>query len=746
MTDYPNSSEIKGINLPSGSWTQLPNQPAKSITFLNSSNAELTVKQLKTPALQTYSFEKYNPSGDYPCENQFRAGLAWHGSPSACEKYGFGEISTVTSSLGGEKTIAAKDPSKRLAAYTKINDLIDKNDLEITTDFFCGDASNNFPKINSLGITANVPWNWAWGSRYTTWNYTSSYPGGIGVSLFENPDWKISFTISDMPVYFFENGAPDAFRVVAYQQIPGSSGEVGLKYWTSSFYPSQNKNIVGDMINFTIEVPLYELADMELNSAVFITIERMTNNYTTRFGQAPVVNANGFTKVTPFQKIILRAQNPADPRFIRPLFAASVFPTNNSISLTTLSLDSLTRVDNENFRLDFTAPENTGCRATTVEWSFNADFSNPISNTLGCASSRLQRISGYNGAQIYFRVKFITANGVTLTSNILSYRSNTVINSFTFSDIRTVHLLNGTITPPSSQVFYSGINCPHNLTNSVVGFINAPWNWRFAGNTEFLRRIHTFNPNSMLNIFVFAGWSTKPYPESLPFSSDPNLGRDAYRFTFNLYEQIFNLYHGNTTPLNNFTAANLVARKTQLNTYPFFNLGAVNACPALGFFNTFTASGFPVVTSTQLLNLSKNNWNTIRIKFSSGIIQVYLNNALLAVLNDKFYRTRNTGDYIGVTSSHVFSDFDIISRLDTAIIDSMTGRTSCALPADIHVKNFKINSINISNIGANTLDNLSPLSIASDAGMELDGVTDTNQFFVKNNSRSAVNISYRITN
>ena len=742
------SSEIKSVTLAPGQWTQLPDQNANSLTILNPTNKEVTVKQLKIPSLERYSFKDYAPAGSFPCAKEARIGsnlpLA---NLTNCEEYGLGEISTVETKIGDEKIISPEDPSKRLAAFTKLNDLIDKNNLEISFDFSYDSSDLNVPKITQMSIDGTpygtIPAPWNWGSTYTVWNYTSSYPGGIGTSLFENPTWGIVFTVSNYPKYLWDMYNHKNFRLVVYNptQSSATSG-IDLEYWTSSRITAVYNEAAK---SFTFKVPLYELANMPIGLMTYVSVERDKADDFSGAGwqtSPKIVGAERFSKVTPFQKVVLRSpdQNGTLGTNVSPKFFNSARPDPG-----TVRIDSVTRLNNvlPNNLTDYLIHYSLGLgivpNACSIEYATNiSDFngSNYASQTNTCSGPRYIRAS--NAPTMFFRLAVTTNNNAIIRSPILAcsaFLGNGSVNG--------VSRLNA---PESSEELFAGITPPaQSALATRQSRIFAPWNYATIGNREYLRKIHSFKPNTIINFFAFGKWTTKPFPEGLPFSIDPNVDQDAYRFSFNLYDGRLYIYHGSNSFLPSSAVSQSISRfqnRAQLNTYPFFNYGVSSTSRVCGEERFYSVNNLPVFNAPiSTVDNSSPYFNNAKIQFQSGVIKVYVNGILVGMVNDALYRKRSEGDYIGVTTSHVFSESDQGTRLET-----MWNNFGSSLPGDVKIKNFKLNNIELSKFNEPFLSGLPSLTVFPESGLELDGISNTNQFFLKNNSNQNSTISYRLTN
>jgi len=713
------SSSHQTVTVPANGYIQLPNKEGNSLTLLNKSNTNLIIKELGAPALTSYSFKNYNPSNSAIPE----PAISWEKS------VGFGQISTIENGIGANKIFKAESVDKRLAAYTKLSSFTDKNDLELSFDFY--NPAPKICKITKMEITADVPLDWEWGTTYTTGG--GCYGGGIGTTLFENPNWNIKFTISNFTdlnnnLYFQQRQGNqkgfEGFRLVIYREDL-VAGATNYRYWCAR--PTR-VDYRANQQELDIYVPLYKMAGIRVMESSFICVEQLQND-------------KNICRITPFQKVSLRAYSCCTSNGSAK--AVPEFIADESLGAQPqIILDNVIR-EGSNFLLNFRYA-NFPFTYSQVQWSNDPNFANFTSSTGGVANYRIQPIN--YSTTIYFRIMM---NGAL--SNVLAYdatsRSNKIYTKGTYGIVRKNF---GTSADP--EKYYVGLSLfdetgTYNNSADGSGFLFDKSNVSSSttirstsdeNKTLLIRLMTEIRSNTSVNLFAFANWSSKPYPQNLPFKDHPTAGKDAYRISLDIYNNTVQVYHGSSNLTN---SSSRPAYLLEDSIHPHF-LGWSNLSNNTIPCNNISNIGLWMGSST----LKNNDWNTFKVKFNKGIIRVYLNkftngqDRLLFEFNDPNYSSRNIGNYIGVTTTHNFAPSFCGRSFNGEIVNSYPG-----LPADLEIKNFKINSQNISNILETDIDSLPDLTLSSNTGLELDGISNANQFFLKNTSSAPVNVTYRLT-
>lgn len=722
---HSNSSTYQKAIIPPNSYIQIPNQEGNSLTFLNTSNTDVFVKELPAPALTAYSFKDYNPASI-----EIPKPLSWQ------KLVGFGEISTTETGNGINKIFKSESIDKRLAVYTRLSDFTDKDNLELSFDFY--NPSPKTSKITKMEINhllPDVPLDWEWGTTYTT-SGGGCYGGGIGMTLFENPDWNIRFTISNFVdlnnnLYFQQNQPNgkgfEGFRLVIYRPDSISEGVTSnYKYW--SVRPTRTDYRAAQQ-ELDIYVPLYKMAGIRALEPYFVCVEQLQND-------------KDICRITPFQKVVLRNRGSSNIS----LNTASQFVVDNDFvgSTPSISLDNIIREGNR-FILNYRY-SNFSSNHSTVQFSYDPNFATFTSNTNGPFNTRIQNIDSYQGnVPIYFRIQ-MGGN----RSNVLAYdprlRDSTNFTKGTYGAV-----CKNAGSSNDQEKYYAGISCPeiraYNSTSSGSGFLNDVANISgIRSGTEnggaLIRQMSDIRSNSSINLFAFANWASKPYPQNLPFKDNPSLGKDAYRISLDIYNNTVAVYHGSSTIKSSDTYL------SQNNVHPYFSGSSDSVC------NGISNIGINYLPVNWLGSgwIKNNDWNTFKVRFNKGVISAYLNKTstngpdrLLFQFNDPYYSSRNMGNYIGVTTTHNFPP-DRLGRSPAVHPDALSGSYP-GLPAELQVKNFKVNGSNFSNITDADVDSLSTeLTLSSNSGLELDGISNANQFFLKNTSQASVEVMYRVTN
>jgi hypothetical protein len=707
------STSLKSINLPIGEWVQLPDEDVNSITLLNNNDADIKVKELKNQALTSYSFKDYNPMSIYD-PVKYNVGL--------------GEISTIKSGVQENKIFKAENITKRLAAYTKLSKFVDKNNLEISFDFY--NPSPIFSKIVSMETTNDIPLGWEWGTTYNTISYTSSYPGGIGMTLFENPNWGIKFKISNWKSSYSYNkwdgyssgSGSTPWRLVVYKYVENDFSEKKANAW---YAEAQSWSINSQNEELNLTIPLYLLNGIKPYERVFVCFEQFetTNDFTTW----PKAQNGNYVRITPFQEVILRGwggrKTGSAIELTKPEFINDTNPTsqpNQQIILDSVAMSG--GVFTYHCRYNSTI---NGFNTDLLTLEYSKDNINWNRNTDTAARLRSYYINE-NSGRFYFRVSYprtwasypnvVYSNTLTVdwSSRTLSeyyYRNNY------YGIIRRAV---GGSSNPTNEFFYTGYGTQLTTTNGTIGIL--PTNTTDNGG-KIIRPMVTMQPNSSVNLFLFSNWSSKPYPESLPFKNAIS-GGDAYRISFDIFNYAISLYHGSDT------RSSSKPYLIQNSAFPYFTDAPKNECTELR-------------PDYIWVSYNQNDWNSCKIKIKNGFMSVGLNGipageVIRFRINDPKYSLKNLGDYVGVTTTHNFPSKNIGK--------SFYGEISSiypALPADIQIKNFKINNQNISNLSLLEIQSLPDLNLYGNSGLEIDGISNTNQIFLQNNSSEDCSISYR---
>lgn len=834
-----NSVKHVTLNLPaSDKWVQLPSEDAQEITILNNTDNDLGFKQLPNPALQPYSFKNYNSS----LEKTAQYGVGGPGILDGVSKpkRPFGDISTIESGSDTTKIIESEDSTTRMATYTKLNEFTNKTDLDFKFDFYSANDLTSVAKISEMTVwdtsatspptrgqepNLKIPILWEWGTSSA--GPGTSYSGGIGTRIFENQNWKVFFFVDNVPPHHAPEGSNTLYRLTVHQIQSNLSAAItsgseqpmnsALKRWQIfadwASYNSQTSTL-------SVAFPIYKLANMEINQAVYISIDRLSrgavssntfSNYVGPYGETTQQDANrnrledsGYiSKITPFQKVILRGERNERSEYrdtVKPYFINDSAPLNQCVlnSVTRYQFAGLARSAfsyDVDFNPNILVNQELKINTYSIQWCKAARYPLPggvagrssylpsgswMSNTNAYQNHRLLVIENPGNdpylfrATIHYEVKDTVTgrvNSYLATSNTLVYdpiinkRRDEALDSLygspgSFWYTRAYSVSNGTgfygITRRSlgenscenhpmylayeSIPFNSSTELTSGSPNSFasLGFTNGTIDTGNINKTCFAR-IDKFNPNYSINFFAFAKWLSKPYPEGFPFSEDPNLEKDAYRFSINLYNETINLYYGNviTSKVGNIQK-NLYPYFTDLRySLPFSNENICNSIVGLG------NRGYRLTSIASALR--RNSWNTVRVIFNMGNIRLLLNNHRVLEITDPLFRERSDGNYVGITTNHI-ADQHLIGRYPNFGLENFGAAGSrYANNANVKIRNYQINYQNNSNISDVDLALLPSLKILAQTGSEINGISNANQIFLRNlNPNRPITISYRI--